>query len=166
MNIKVIRSRRRRRTVSARIVAGALELRVPFFLPKAKIDHFIGIFRKKIQRRHITKNDGFLNKRSKDLYKRFLVPFSDKGDLDWTICWSAKQRRIFGICNHRTHIIRISTRLKPFPLWVLDYVIVHELGHLFYPNHSKDFWRLVKRYPKTDKARGFLEGVSFEEKAE
>ncbi|KXS43593.1 MAG: putative metal-dependent hydrolase [Candidatus Frackibacter sp. T328-2] len=29
------------------------------------------------------------------------------------------------------------------PMSVVDYIVVHELVHLKYPNHSKDFWDLV-----------------------
>jgi len=39
---------------------------------------------------------------------------------------------------------------------VLDYIIVHELAHLLEANHSNAFWALVGRYPKTERARGFL----------
>ena len=41
--------------------------------------------------------------------------------------------------------------------FALDYVIVHELSHFIYPNHSKDFWTLVgKYYPKYKEVRKYL----------
>jgi hypothetical protein len=46
------------------------------------------------------------------------------------------------------------------PPWVIDYVLVHELVHLLVPGHGADFWALVARYPRTERAKGFLEGVA------
>ena len=46
------------------------------------------------------------------------------------------------------------------PLWVVDFVIVHELAHLVHPYHDAAFHTLVARYPKTERAEGFLEEVS------
>jgi predicted metal-dependent hydrolase len=43
---------------------------------------------------------------------------------------------------------------------VLDYVLVHELAHLLEPGHGPDFWTWVRRYPKTERAIGYLEGLS------
>jgi predicted metal-dependent hydrolase len=46
------------------------------------------------------------------------------------------------------------------PTYVLDYVLLHELTHLLVPGHGDEFWDWVGRYELTERARGFLEGVS------
>ena len=43
---------------------------------------------------------------------------------------------------------------------MIDYVLLHELVHLIVPNHNADFWDLVGRYPKAERARGYLEGIA------
>jgi hypothetical protein len=58
--------------------------------------------------------------------------------------------------------IRISDRIREWPDWVIDYVVAHELAHRLFPNHSAEFWAtLVRAYPLTERARGFIEGVAF-----
>ena len=44
------------------------------------------------------------------------------------------------------------------PLDVVDYVIVHELGHIPEPRHSKRFWNIVRvTLPHYEKALAWLE---------
>jgi hypothetical protein len=43
---------------------------------------------------------------------------------------------------------------------VIDYVLVHELAHLIEAGHTPTFWAWVDRYPKAERAKGFLEGVA------
>lgn len=49
----------------------------------------------------------------------------------------------WGVCNIKTKKITLNLELIKKDIKYLDYVIVHELSHLIYPNHSKDFWNLV-----------------------
>jgi len=78
-----------------------------------------------------------------------------------SVRWSAQQGRRWGSCTLVDGSIRISTRVQGMPAWVLDYVLLHELAHLLHAGHGPGFWKLLDRYPRTDRARGFLEGVSF-----
>lgn len=47
------------------------------------------------------------------------------------------------------------------PDWVLRSVVMHELVHLLVPGHGPEFYALMGRYPKAERARGFLDGVSW-----
>ena len=49
------------------------------------------------------------------------------------------------------------------PRWVIDYVLLHELTHLLHSGHGPNFWAALESYPRTERARGFLEGVSYRE---
>jgi predicted metal-dependent hydrolase len=46
------------------------------------------------------------------------------------------------------------------PTWVIDYVLLHELAHLIEPNHDARFWGWVDRFPKAERAKGYLEGIA------
>jgi predicted metal-dependent hydrolase len=56
--------------------------------------------------------------------------------------------------------IRLSRRLVGMPDYVIDYVLLHELAHLLVPGHGREFWEQLSGYPKLERARGYLEGVS------
>lgn len=52
----------------------------------------------------------------------------------------------FGSCTPDTKVLHFSSRLIMFPEDKIDAVIVHELCHIVYPNHSRDFYNLVRKY--------------------
>ena len=49
----------------------------------------------------------------------------------------------WGVCNVNTHVITLNLELIKRDISYLDYVIVHELSHLVYGDHSNDFWEVV-----------------------
>ncbi len=77
-----------------------------------------------------------------------------------SVRWVTNQGSRWGSCTPADGTVRLSTRLQGMPAWVVDYVLVHELAHLVIPEHSAHFWALVGRYPRADRARGYLEGVA------
>lgn len=55
----------------------------------------------------------------------------------------------------------MSETLRDVPAYVLDYVLVHELAHLVVPGgHPPEFWEVVRGYPRTERAMGYLEALS------
>ena len=52
------------------------------------------------------------------------------------------QRTRWGSCGRDGHIC-LNWRLMLMPLWVRDYVLIHELMHLKRLDHSTEYWRLV-----------------------
>lgn len=77
-----------------------------------------------------------------------------------SVRWVRNMHHRWGSCTPADRTIRLSHRLHSTPSWVIDYVLVHELSHLLEPGHDRAFWAWAERYPRTERARGFLEGVA------
>ncbi|MCW2874386.1 MAG: metal-dependent hydrolase [Streptomyces oryziradicis] len=73
--------------------------------------------------------------------------------------WVTNQNSRWGSCTPSEGSIRLSHRLQGMPEYVIDYVLLHELAHLLVPGHGPRFWKLLDSYPRTERARGYLEGV-------
>lgn len=52
----------------------------------------------------------------------------------------------WGVCNRKDKSITLNIELIRMDVKYIDYVIVHELCHFVYFDHSKDFWNLVSKY--------------------
>jgi predicted metal-dependent hydrolase len=149
VEIEVVRSTRRRKTVQAREVAGVLRVSIPATMSRSEEQRWVTEMLHRAERRAAT--DG------PDLTRR-ATALAERYDLARPagIRWSENQEWRWGSCTPVERTIRISSRLGKEPRWVLDYVIVHELAHLTEPGHNARFWALVNRYPRTERARGFL----------
>ncbi len=62
----------------------------------------------------------------------------------------------WGSCTVNNNI-HLNWRLIKAPVFVIDYVIAHELAHLLEPNHTPRFWNIVStQVPNMDRARSWL----------
>lgn len=78
---------------------------------------------------------------------------SAKHDFYWTAIKITEAKSKWGSCSSKA-VITFNWRLVFAPYEMIDYVIAHELCHTIEMNHSKNFWRLVKRiYPDFKRAK-------------
>jgi predicted metal-dependent hydrolase len=109
--------------------------------------------------RRSRRGDAELHARANRLVGLYLAEYADKA-CPVSVRWVTNQNGRWGSCTPADRTIRLSHRIQDMPDWVLDYVLVHELAHLVIPSHNGAFWALVARYPRAERARGYLEGVS------
>ncbi len=162
--VEILRSRQRRKTVSAELKNGVLMVRAPAAMSDAELMPIVEKLRARLQKRHrpAPPSDTELQKRAEMINGTYF-----SGKLRWqSIRYVTNQNKRFGSCTPSRGTIRISHRVAALPLFVQDYVLVHELAHLEEANHSPRFWQLVNRYPLTERARGYLMAVGLEEVAE
>ena len=159
--VLVHRSARRRRTVSIARRDGALVVSIPARMSRSEerrwVREMIASLEKKESRRR--PSDEQLSRRAAELSRAHLEGRARPS----SVTWSTRQNGRWGSCTSADGTIRISARLQGMPAYVLDYVLVHELAHLLEAGHGPEFWGWVNRFPHTERARGFLDGVSFAE---
>jgi hypothetical protein len=156
--VEIRRSRRRKRTVTAFREAGKVVVCMPATFTKAQEQHWVSTMLKRLDAADARRrpSDHRLLARARDLSRRYLDGRAEPA----SVRWSANQNSRWGSCTPEDASIRVSNRLKGVPPWVLDYVLVHELAHLLIADHGDEFWALVNRYPRTERARGFLDGLT------
>lgn len=100
----------------------------------------------------ITKNDNTLESYKK---KCALEIFTDRLEICYLLFEENikypdlriyKMRRKWGHCNKSTCTITLNLDLVSYSYSDIDYVIIHELAHLVYFDHSSNFWKVVKKY--------------------
>jgi predicted metal-dependent hydrolase len=161
--VEIIRSQKRRKTVSAELKDGTLVVRAPQAMSDAELGPIIENLQKRlarqIEKRHAPHTDDDLEQLARQLNNQYF-----KGNLHWqSIRYVTNQNKRFGSCTPSQGTIRISHRLAKMPRWVLKYVVMHELAHLKEANHGPRFWKLVNRYALTERARGYLMAVGLED---
>ncbi len=159
--VEVRRSQRRRRTVSAYRDGERVVVLIPAQFSRAEEREWVDRMLERLSAREqrSRRTDSALQARAARLAQRYL-PEHAASVRPVSVRWVTNQNGRWGSCTPADGSIRISHRVQEMPEWVIDYVLLHELAHLVVPSHSLAFWDLVARYPKTERARGYLEGVS------
>jgi predicted metal-dependent hydrolase len=159
--VEVRRSQRRRRTVSAYRDGERVVVLIPDQFSRAEESEWVDkmLARLAAREERVSRSDDELLVRAERLIGRYLSEHA-RIAVPASVRWVTNQSGRWGSCTPADRTIRISHRIQEMPDWVIDYVLLHELAHLVVPSHNARFWDLVGRYPKAERARGYLEGIA------
>ena len=149
-------SKRRKKTSEAKWVGGRIVVSLPAHLDVESRQKTIDWLVDRLLTRHRLQSgldDGGLLARAIELSDRYLV-----GARPASVRWVTNQTARWGSCSTHSGQIRVSHRLRVVPEWVLDSVLVHEVAHLTFPDHSRSFHKLAGAFPRHREAGVFLAG--------
>lgn len=159
ITIEVIRSKRKTMglqikqngEVKARIPYGALDREVRKFIDKHKtwiIEKRKEITTKAPEPFSVVPLEELTGQEAEAIKNKFLertAYYAEKMDVTYGRITIRNQKTRWGSCSSKGNL-NFNYRLYFLADELLDYVVVHELAHRRYMNHSKEFWQEVERY--------------------
>ncbi|MBQ2796043.1 MAG: M48 family metallopeptidase [Oscillospiraceae bacterium] len=156
MDYKLVRSKRK--TIELSIGEDFVPLiKAPLKMSTQEIESFINKHKKWIEKQTITKREHdekfLLSDEEERVLKIKALPyltertkyFADIMEVKYSGIKITSAKKRFGSCNEKNSIC-YSWHLMQYPPEAIDYVVVHELAHIIYKNHSKDFYKLIEKY--------------------
>lgn len=157
--VEIRRSKRRKRSVSARVEVDRVVVLMPAGLsPGAEqrhVDDLLSQLKRREKRKRLAHDD--LTTRAGAISRQYLEGKAEPQSIRWV----TNQSQRWGSCTPSTQEIRLSSTMEGMPAWVVDAVIAHELTHLLVAGHGPDFYDWVRRFPRYDEAQAFLSGVTW-----
>lgn len=163
MKIKVIKSKRKTMSLSVDDELNTV-VKAPLFVSDKQINDFVtknqvwlenAVIRKKNQLKRYnlsqTEIDNLIIEAKKYLPKRVKY-YSVLMNVKPTGIKITSARKRFGSCSGKNSIC-FSLYLMTYTKEAVDYVVVHELAHIKYHNHSKEFYKFIERFMPDYKER-------------
>ena len=107
----------------------------------------------------VRRTDAELTVRAIRLASRYL-PDHPAASRPASVRWVSNQNGRWGSCTPADATIRISDRIPTCPTGSSTTWCCTSSSTSSSPSHNAEFWALVSRYPKAERARGYLEGVA------
>lgn len=123
---------------------GEIQFQQAFFVPKELSDKSQAF------------RDWFVARAQEAILPRVALHAKNLG-VEYNVAKIGNGKYRWGSCTPRDNVI-LNWRLIKAPMFVIDYVVVHELAHLIEPNHSPHFWNIVRtQVPGMEKAKAWLQ---------
>jgi len=153
-------TRKRVKNINVRLVGDELRVSAPPAVSNRELDRIVRDLGRRLVRRErartVNGEDDALA-----LARRVALRFAKPPEVE-AARFSTIQHARWGSYSVRTGTIHLNAALRQMPAWVLEAVVAHELAHVVCADHSPAFWKLVRQVcPATDRARAFLEGVTW-----
>jgi len=101
----------------------------------------------------------FYRQRAKQKIDKLIKKYSQKMNLTPEYIGYKESNTKWGSCSPRNRIT-FNPEIMKLSSSLIEYAVIHELAHIAYKNHSKEFWRLVAKFmddykEKEEKLREF-----------
>jgi predicted metal-dependent hydrolase len=161
--ILVIRSTRRKKSISAYRQGGRIVVSIPARMSKADERAIVPEMIAKIRATEGAKTptESALAQRIDELLTELAPEITAR---PISVTWRSMRER-WGSCTGLDQTIRISDRLKLAPEYALDYVLFHEAIHLEHFDHGSAFSELLSRFEGSELASAYLDGYEAAERA-
>jgi predicted metal-dependent hydrolase len=161
--ILVIRSARRKKSISAYRQGGRIVISIPARMSKADERAIVPEMIAKIRNQEAARTPGEedLAERIDSLLAKFAPEITER---PVSVTWRSMRER-WGSCTSADLTIRISDRLKLAPGYALDYVLFHEAIHLRHFDHGEAFSEILARFEEAELASAYLDGYEAAERS-
>jgi predicted metal-dependent hydrolase len=161
--ILVIRSARRKKSISAYRQGGRIVISIPARMSKADERAIVPEMIAKIRNQEAARTPGEedLAERIDSLLAKFAPEITER---PVSVTWRSMRER-WGSCTSADLTIRISDRLKLAPDYALDYVLFHEAIHLRHFDHGEAFSEILARFEEAELASAYLDGYEAAERS-
>jgi hypothetical protein len=155
--IEIRASTRRKKTGNAHWSGSRIVVQIPARVRGRDRREFVDELVQKLltQRPQNAGGDGALEERA-----RTLAELYNDGVMPSSVRWVNNQQARWASCSPGSREIRVSSRLRQCPEWVIDAVLVHELAHLQEADHSPLFYEIADRHPRQGDSGMFLDGYA------
>jgi predicted metal-dependent hydrolase len=148
------------KNINARLHGEVLRVSAPTGIAQRTLDHAIGDLARRLVRR-VRARQVNSETDALALAQQVARRFSKPPEVQHVLFVTSQEAR-WGSYSPSTRTIRLNATLRLMPAWVLEAVVAHELAHVIYPDHSSNFWTLLRNVePNTDRAEAFLSGVTW-----
>lgn len=156
MEYQLIRSRRKTLEICVK-PGGILVVRAPMRLPKTDIEKFLAkkekwILEKQQKLKDISSAKEYSPEETAEMKRKTLqlvTPrvshFAALIGVTPTGIRVTEAKKRWGSCTAKNSL-NFSFLLAEKPAVFIDSVVIHELCHIIYHNHSREFWELVQKY--------------------
>lgn len=108
----------------------------------------IDFYNKKIYTKNLKELDKYINNKIIEIFEKRLKYNYDiiNLNINYPTLKIRKMKTRWGVCNRKNNSITLNHELYKYTIEEIDYVIIHELVHFIYFDHSINFWKKVEEY--------------------